>query len=390
MNDIQDRMPGRDAPVVARWWPWRLQAYVLGQVIGAFIFVLVAASLALWFVQSLRFLPLVVGTGAPGTLFVSLMGLLLPTFLALLLPFTLALAVLFVYQRLTHDSEMIVMRAAGLSPSSLAAPALVLAILVTMAGYGLSLWAAPASWRELIRLQYAARQNYAPLLLRTGQFHDVVPGLTFYARERNERGDLTGILIHDTRHIGQPITIMADHGMLMMSADGPLIEILHGTRQEFSRATGRLTQLDFDRYTVNIRELTGSDGEAEGRRGAPRELPLSQLLNPPADTPPPEISRMTSELHQRFAIPLFSVTLTVLGLVAVLPRRHERRGKPWRLVAAAGGIAGLQGLALGVMNMANKNPLAILLLYALVLVPMLAGLWVLFDRRWHRMGKAAG
>ena len=54
---------------------------------------------------------------------------------------------LFVYYKLTMDSEIVVLRAAGLSPLQLAGPALRLGLLATLVVYSISLYFLPASYR---------------------------------------------------------------------------------------------------------------------------------------------------------------------------------------------------------------------------------------------------
>ncbi len=88
------------------------------------------------------------------------MGLLIPTFLPLVVPLGLGIAVLFIYYKFAVDSEIVVMRAVGISSLKLAMPALVLAVIVTFFGYLLTTWIAPAANRELVALQYRVRDNF--------------------------------------------------------------------------------------------------------------------------------------------------------------------------------------------------------------------------------------
>ena len=81
-----------------------------------------------------------VGATLAVTVVLTLVVLLLPTFLGVALPITTFCAVLFVYNKLTMDSEMVVMRAAGLSQLQLAMPALLVALGGTAAGFYLFLW----------------------------------------------------------------------------------------------------------------------------------------------------------------------------------------------------------------------------------------------------------
>ena len=94
----------------------RLTLYLFRHLIVATLFVTAGLTLVIWLTQSLRLLEIVVDGGAPIYLFLQLMLVTLPTFLSIVLPIGLLAAVLFTYNRLTMDSELVVMRAAGLGP----------------------------------------------------------------------------------------------------------------------------------------------------------------------------------------------------------------------------------------------------------------------------------
>ncbi len=89
--------------------------YVFGQLVVVALVVTVALTLAVWLTRSLRLIDLMVNRGLSVDTFLWLVILLLPTFLGVVLPIATFCAVLFIYNKLTMDSEVVVMRAAGLS-----------------------------------------------------------------------------------------------------------------------------------------------------------------------------------------------------------------------------------------------------------------------------------
>ena len=108
----------------------RLTLYLFRHLAVATVFVTAGLTLVIWLTQSLRLLEIVVDGGAPIYLFLQLMLVTLPTFLSIVLPIGLMAAVLFTYNRLTMDSELVVMRAAGVGPWGLAKPAVLLALMI--------------------------------------------------------------------------------------------------------------------------------------------------------------------------------------------------------------------------------------------------------------------
>src|SRR5438067_8424710 len=110
----------------------RLDHYILRQCFGVTIFVTAALSAAIWLAQSLRLIDLIVNRGLSIDVFLYLALLILPRFLNIVLPIGVFIAVLFTFSRLISESELVVMRSAGLSHLALAKPVLMLAALACL------------------------------------------------------------------------------------------------------------------------------------------------------------------------------------------------------------------------------------------------------------------
>ena len=79
---------------------------------------------------ALRFVDDIVERGVALELFAALVFLAMPYLASVALPLALLIAILIVYMRMASDSEVIVMRAAGISDLRLAAPAVLLGLAV--------------------------------------------------------------------------------------------------------------------------------------------------------------------------------------------------------------------------------------------------------------------
>ena len=132
----------------------RLDRYIFRQ-LG---FALVAATGALvaliWLTQSLRFVELVVNRGLSLLVFLKLTGLLIPNFVAVILPITTFVVVQFVYQRLSGDRELTVMRSAGMSPWALSRPAAALTGIAVLTCFLLNIWLVPYSYSAFREYQF--------------------------------------------------------------------------------------------------------------------------------------------------------------------------------------------------------------------------------------------
>ena len=354
----------------------RIGFYVLRNLLIATTVSTVAVTMTIWITQSLKLLDMVINAGAPFLVFLWMMVLTVPTFIGVIMPIALAGAILFSYNKMVMDSELVVMRAVGMGPWRLAAPALVLAGIVTALVYFLNIYASPFANRELVRLQYAVRHEFATVLIREGSFNDVSEHMTVYLRKRLDDGEMRGLLVHDTRQPGKDISVMAERGVMADSAGGVKVIMLDGLRQEIDTKTGKLSELYFDRYLVDFQT---TDDRPVDRAIDPRERTLSDLIDPPPDirNNPYMLRQFAAELHMRLSTPLLALAFSIIALAALLGGDYNRRGQGRRIAAAALLIIVLQSASLGLTGLAGKMPAVIPLMYLLYLAPIAPGAWLL-------------
>lgn len=348
--------------------------YVLRQLTVGMVFVSIALACVLWLTQSLRFVEMIVNKGISVATFLLLTMLLMPNFLVVIVPISLFAVVLFTYNKLTVDRELVVLRAAGFSHWALARPALILAAAATLFGYVMTLWAIPQTVYGFREMQWTIRNDITSVLLQEGVFNKFGDGLTIYVRSRNAEGELLGILVHDKRNPEKPVTLMAERGALVFNETGPRVLMVNGNRQQLPRDTGQLSLLYFDSYTV---DLTTATGGGDRSRDA-REMGVLDLLNASeADLGAVDYRRAKVELHQRLTSPLYNLGFAIVALASLLTAGFDRRGQGSTILLAIGLMVALQAAALGVANLATRNLMFVPLLYLAATLPIGLGLWLL-------------
>ena len=355
--------------------------YILRQLLSPFVFLTLSLAAVVWLTQSLAYVDLIINRGLSAGRFVTMTLMLTPGFLGLIMPIALFCAILYTYHRLTYDSELMVMRSAGLSHLALAAPALVLAGAVTAAGYGLSLYLTPLGFSTFKSMQFVVRTNQASVLLQGGEFNTLADGITAYVRERLPGGELRGILVHDARDPEQPVTVMAERGVLVAGDNGPRFVLFEGNRQEIDSNGEGLSLLYFERYALDL-EVFGNVPGTPWREPAERFLP-SLLF--PEDTRD-DITygdELRAEGHYRLVAPLYALVLAVIALAAVLSGEFNRRGVWGRIAAAATGALLFEALGLGLHSLAEQSPGATVLMYLNVLIAPPAALAAIRLRHWR-------
>ncbi len=353
-----------------------LNRYVLKNLSLTIIVTTVILTALILLTQSLKFLELIIDAGASSAAFWLLTFLALPRFLEIILPIATMISCLFIYNRMSSDSELVVLRAAGLSPMRLARPALIIAGIVTLVLLFISTWAAPTSLSSMQKMRTVLKTQYSTLLFREGVFNTIGKDLTIYVHNRNQQGELEGLLIHDSRSKSKPpATIIAERGVLVMGEEGQQVLVYEGSRQDFNPKTGALNRLDFDRYSVDFPETN----IVKLRWKEPDERTFFELLNPDINSQRDIDSQRSFEVevHRRIVGPLLTFSYTFIALSFVLLGPVNRRGQGGRITIAILSIALLQGLYLSVFNMADKNMLGLVAMYIIVFAPIAIGSFML-------------
>ena len=361
-----------------------LDRYIFRQILGSMAFVTLAVTAAIYLSQSLRLIDLTVNRGVSFAMFLYMTVLLLPNFLVIILPVALFSAIAFVYNRLTMESELVVMRSVGIGQMRLAMPALIVAVAVTILGYALTTYLMPVSFREFKSLQLRVRNQYTSILLQEGVFNTLTDNLTVFVRARSPDGRLEGILVQDDRIPNRPITAMAESGAIVQTADGPRVLMVNGNRQEVAKDTGKLSLLYFDRYTLDI---SNDQQDIDVRWLEPRERYLSELFHPTND--PDDINnyyKLRAEGHQRLISPLYALGFTCVALALLLSGEFNRRGQTRPLLIGSLIVVGLQAGGLGLNNLAATVPSLVPFMYVNAIAPIAGGLYILMwppRRRKH-------
>ncbi len=349
-----------------------LTRYILRQLAIGTLITTIVLILAILLTQSMRLIQFIVeGQASPGV-FLRLVFLSMPEFLIAILPIGAVAAILFVYNRLLADGELLVMRSAGLGQMSLALPGLLMAVVTTLVSFSTTLYFLPVTAREFRDIREIVRSNYSAALLQAGDFNPIGRDMTVYIRERDDLGGLHGILLHDGRNPAEPVTMIAEAGVIRDVDTEPKVVLLNGQRQTFFPETGRMETLRFNQYSVPL-ELIGPTFSRTNRQ--PVELFVWQLLSPgfTEEEDPSDYRRLITEGHMRLTVPLLPVAFGALALGFMLQGGFDRRGLSRRILSAIAAVVAIEAAYLALAGAARDDLMLIPLLYVLPAVTAVAG-----------------
>jgi lipopolysaccharide export system permease protein len=351
--------------------------YLIRNLFIATLFIVFTLTTVIWLSQSMKLLELIANSDAPAGLFLKLVFLSLPKFLEIILPLSLVTAVLFTYNKMIHENELVVMRACGMDQLRLARPALMLAGIVTIVLILFSTWLSPMSRTGMIALRQSVKAEYSAFLLREGVFNTFGNDITVYLRARGANGDLYGLMIHDVRDKKKPpVTITAKKGRIVMEDGVPTIVVFDGMRQQPETRAGTVSKLYFARYTIEIKNLE-NDSVSRWREANERTLP--ELFRPDATNPRDRAagSKFSAEINNRLVTPFNALSFTLMALTCILLGSFNRRGHAKKILLAAGLVVAAQAFNLGIVSLMKNNPAYTPALYIATLGPPALCLWLL-------------
>jgi lipopolysaccharide export system permease protein len=354
----------------------RLDRYILMTAGGAFIAALSTLTGMVWLTQILRRFDLVTSQGQTIFMFFTVTGLALPTLILLTAPMALFLAITYTLNKLSGDSELIVMSAAGFSQWQLFRPLFLFSLLVTAMSAFLSIDAGPLSVRVLREQLAMINADVISNVAQPGRFAALDRGLTFHIRERAPGGALRGIFVHDSRDPKGVTTYIADRGQIVSSDAGLFLVLEDGTLHRSSEKASGASMVEFKNYAFDMSQFNGNEKAAQV--GA-ADRPFYELLWPAKDSPDFKAideSRIRVELHKRLSAPFYPVAAFVIPFAFLGAPQTTRQNRNAAIGAAAIIFMVIEIAGFGTWGFVQRNEYAWFLPYLMPLAAIMPGLLV--------------
>jgi len=329
--------------------------YIFRQTASSLVMILTTLTLVVWMTTALRQISLVTNQGQSLIIFLKITLLAMPNLIAIVAPVALLISALHSLNRLSGDSELIVLSAAGSTAWRVMKPYVLLALLVSAFTAYANADLAPRSMRILRDYAIKVRTDLISQVLQPGKFSSPESGLTMHIAERAGNGDLLGLMIHDERDTSQIMTYLAETGRIVKQEDGRALLIMRNGHIQRQNGKSKAVQIIvFDSYLFDISQFGPKEGSRDFK---PRERYLSELLNPDVGDKfyQQNAGKFRSELHDRLSNPLYPILFVLIVGVYLGYPRTTRDGRMQSLFAAFAVAAGLRVVGLAGVNMLTKS-----------------------------------
>ena len=298
---------------------------------GFFALILVAVY---WVNRAVVLFDQLIADGQSAGVFLEFTLLSLPRVIRLVLPMSAFAAAVYVTNRLSRESELVVMQATGFSPWRLSRPVIYFGLIVAVMMGVLTHYLVPLAQEELDRREVEIQQNATARLLTEGTFLHPAPGVTFYIREITPEGALKDVFLSDRRQPDRTVTYTAAQAFLVNDENGPKLVMVEGLSQFHSAENDQLITTNFSDFAYSIAALL-TPAELNDRKL--RHVLTSELIRSPeaiAEEVDQPVAEIVAELHYRLNRPVLVLLAALVGFSTLLVGGYSRFGV-WRQIVVA-------------------------------------------------------
>jgi lipopolysaccharide export system permease protein len=316
----------------------RIQTYIAREIGINFVLSLVLFTFIVLLSRLLKLTDLVIGSGVSLASVARLFLALLPSFMLITMPLSFLLAVLLTFARMSADSEIVAMKACGISVYKMAYPVLILALLVCGATAYLSAYAEPTGRRTMRDIAVNVAMDKASSAIRAQVFNDDFPGLTIFAdKVYKDTNQLEGVFISDTRMDEKHTIIAASRGKLVpdRASDSMLLHLRDGSIHRDADNTDKngLQIINFSTYDIII-SMENAAAQDSGATLRPKLQTLPQLwdsLQQSTADQKQHRRELRAEIHERLIMPLSPLLFSLIAIPLGISSHRSNKGAGFAL-----------------------------------------------------------
>lgn len=168
-----------------------------------------------------------VGKGLPWYVVGQLLFYASTTFVPLALPLAILLSSLMTFGNLGERYELVAIKSAGISLSTIMRPLIVLTVLISIFAFFFSNNVLPVTNLKFKSILYDVRQQKLALNIREGVFYNGIDGFVMRINKKEKDGiTIRDVMIYDhTSRMGNTTVTRAESGTMVQSPDGTYLEL---------------------------------------------------------------------------------------------------------------------------------------------------------------------
>lgn len=357
-----------------------LGRYIFRQAASALVMILITLTTIVWAGIALKYMSIMTSQAQGAAIFFKVTMLNMPNLIAIVAPVALFVASIHTLNRLSGDSELIIISASGGTIWRVIRPYFLLALIVSVFVFATNAWLQPMSARLLRSYLLQIGSDVISQVLQPGAFLTQQKGVTLHIRARDpDSNEMLGLIVHDERDPAQILTYTAERAQILKEQgdlatrddDQTFLIMKEGQVHRLDGKSGEVQILTFDSYLFDVSQMAPKQGPYQYKTS---ERYLTELLYPdPNDLFARTITgKMRADLHDRLATPLYPILFILIAVIYVGQAQTTREARGDYIVAAfvVGTLCRAGGAA--AQSLLVKQPWAISLVYGIPVTGILA------------------
>lgn len=305
----------------------RIHLAIYREVLPPMLITLVVLTFVVFTREFGRLVELLIRKNADFLIVAQAVAYLLPSILIFTLPFSFLIGALIGFSRMSSESEIVAIRAGGISVLQLLRPVLKLGIVVAILTSILTLHLLPAGNWGLRQLRHELRTLPVHAEIRPRVFYENFPGLVLYLEDVDPQTDAwKGVFVADSTDPDVERIILAQRGFPVLAPDTRQLQLhlVGGTIYESPDLEEVETFSRFRTLDIPIpMEFESADFERDKRQ---EDKSLQDLLEDVQGADAEVRHSSLVELNRRISLPLASLTFALLGLAFGVRSHRGGRG----------------------------------------------------------------
>ena len=308
-----------------------------------FLISIISASTIVWVFQAVNFLDLMVEDGRDFFLYLNYTFLNFPKIVSKLLPFALFFSFFYVISKYELNNELIIFWNFGISKIQLINFVLKVSLFFMILQILLVALIVPKTQnisRDLIK---KSNVNFFESFIKPRKFNDNIKGLTIFADEKNDKGELKNIYLKKETEDNNFQITYAKKGYFQSSKNVQILVLENG--QTINKINDDITTFNFKESTLNMSSQDSSIIKVDKIQETSTYnliLCLDRFINFEDKTKKKSskfIQNCTSEnldnvfkeVYKRFLVPVYIPTLILVSLILIIKSKETINYTRYRL-----------------------------------------------------------
>lgn len=306
--------------------PWLLYSYLATEMLAPFFASFLIINCVFFLVKLIPFLNFVLELQIGLADFLRLFSYLFPNIFLYSIPMAAMMGVTIGFARLSSDSEILALKASGISIYRILPPVVMVTALIALLTSYFSIKLIPISEIYMKQLTYQLLKDKISSGIKEHLFTEALGDVVIYVeRIDKETEEWTNVWVSDMRGVTNPIVTMASTGRMYGDPATMQVSIVLNNGSLHRPGLGNAQIVQFDRYQINIPLRPPSSKATTVKRKSSQTMPelLAEAQRFRDDVK--QHRDYLIEYHKRLVLPVGCLIISLIGLPLGLQARPGRK-----------------------------------------------------------------